>query len=103
MGGGRTVYDLYDIATWLPMHQYLIDEGVEYKQVPRPKNLERMVQIAELIARGFPQVRVDLYNVNGKIYFGEMTFTSFSGRNPHFTEDFQRMVGERIILPNRDK
>ena len=95
-GGSKTVYDLYDIHTWKPMRQYLADPGVEYKNVPRPENLEKMIEIAEIIAQGFPQVRVDLYNVKGKIYFGEMTFYAFSGMNNHFTMEFQRMIGERI-------
>ena len=98
-GGSKTVYDLYDIHTWQPMRQYLADPGVNYKNVPRPVNLEKMIEIAEKIAQGFPQVRVDLYNVNGNIYFGEMTFFAFSGMNNHFTMEFQRMIGDRINLP----
>ena len=98
-GGSKTVYDLYDIHTWQPMRQYLADPGVNYKNVPRPVNLEKMIEIAEKIAQGFSQVRVDLYNVDGKIYFGEMTFFAFSGMNNHFTMEFQRMIGDRIKLP----
>ena len=102
-GGSKTVYDLYDIHTWTPMRQNLADPDVEYKEVPRPENLEKMIEIAEQIGQGFPQVRVDLYNVKGKIYFGEMTFTAFSGMNNHFTMEFQRMIGERIRLPKPSK
>lgn len=102
-GGRKTIYDLYDIHTWQPMHQYLADIGVKYRPVPRPKNLERMIEIAEKISSGFPQVRVDLYNVNGKIYFGEMTFFAFSGMNNHFTKKFQQMIGDRIHLPKASK
>lgn len=98
-GGTKTIYDLYDINTWQPMRQYLADRGVKYRNVPRPLNLDRMIEIAEIIAKGYPQVRVDLYNVKGKIYFGEMTFFAFSGMNNHFTMEFQRMIGDRIKLP----
>lgn len=98
-GGSKTIYDLYDIHSWTPMHQYLADLDMEYRVVPRPKNLEKMIEIAEKIGSGFPQVRVDLYNVDGKIYFGEMTFTAFSGMNNHFTMDFDKMVGDKILLP----
>jgi len=98
-GGHKTVYDLYDIHTWEPMRQYLADPGVHYKNVPRPENLDKMIEIAERIAQGFLQVRVDLYNEKGKIYFGEMTFTAFSGMNNHFTMEFHRMIGDRIHLP----
>lgn len=97
-GGSKTIYDLYDIHTWQPMRQYLADRGVKYRNVPRPHNLERMIEIAEIIAKDYPQVRVDLYNVKGKIYFGEMTFFAFSGMNNHFTMEFQRMIGDRIQL-----
>ena len=102
-GGRKTIYDLYDIHTWQPMRQYLADRDVKYRDVPRPQNLERMIEIAEIIARGYPQVRVDLYNVRGKIYFGEMTFFAFSGMNNHFTKKFQRMIGDRINLPKPSK
>jgi len=98
-GGSKTIYDLYDIHSWTPMHQYLQDPDVKYRPVPKPRNLEKMIAVAEKISQGFPQVRVDLYNVGGKIYFGEMTFTAFSGMNNHFTMDFQRMVGDKIQLP----
>jgi hypothetical protein len=81
------------------MRQYLADSGVQYRDVPRPQNLERMIEIAEIIAKGYPQVRIDLYNVQGKIYFGEMTFFAFSGMNNHFTKKFQRLIGARIKLP----
>ena len=60
-GGGKTVYDLYDIHTWKPMRQYLADPDVQYRDVPKPDNLNEMIEIAEKIAQGFPQVRVDLY------------------------------------------
>ena len=41
----------------------------------RPENFELMVELAEKLAVGFPMVRVDFYNMDGKIYVGEMTFT----------------------------
>ena len=95
----ESVVDLYDIYTWQPMRQYLKDVGADYINVPRPVNLEKMIEIAEIISRGFTQVRVDLYNVKGRIYFGEMTFFACSGMNHSFTDDFQRIVGDMIKLP----
>lgn len=94
------VFDIYDVIKWIPMRQYLSDsyKNVVFKDVPRPKNLEMMVEIAEKISTGFPQVRVDLYNVNGKIYFGEMTFTSQGGRMSYYTEEFQKMMGEKVDI-----
>ena len=45
----------------------------------KPENFEKMVDLAKKLAKKFPFVRVDLYNINGKIYFGEMTFTPAKG------------------------
>ena len=98
-GSHDAIFDLYDIHTWQPMHQYKTNLDDNFLTVPRPKNLERMIEIAEIISQGFPQVRVDLYNVNGKIYFGEMTFFSASGMNNDLSREFQLMIGDRIHLP----
>ena len=98
-GSHEAVFDLYDIHTWQPMHQYKTNLDDNFQTVPRPKNLERMIEIAETISQGFPQVRVDLYNVDGKIHFGEMTFFSASGMNNDLSREFQLMIGDRIHLP----
>jgi len=47
--------------------------------VEKPSNWDEMVKMAEILAKPFPFVRVDLYDVRGKIYFGEMTFTPAKG------------------------
>lgn len=54
--------------------------------IPHPSNLTQMVRIAETLSANFPFVRVDLYNVEGRIYFGELTFYPASGYG-HFTQD----------------
>ena len=51
-----------------------------YEKLPeKPENFEKMLEIAAKLAEGFQYVRVDLYNLSGKILFGEMTFTPASG------------------------
>lgn len=47
--------------------------------LPQPKNYEKMLEIADILSEDFPEVRVDLYNINGTIYFGELTFYDESG------------------------
>ena len=66
--------------------------------MPKPKNFERMVEIAETLSSGFPECRVDLYNINGKIYFGELTFTSQGGFMDYFTPEFLRLLGEKFSI-----
>ena len=45
------------------------------ERIPKPKNLKKMLEIVSDLSKEFPFVRVDLYNDNGKIIFGELTFT----------------------------
>ena len=70
-------------------------ESFFYRDValPKPSKWEEMLAIARKLSTGFPQVRVDLYLVGGKIYFGEMTFTSQCGRMPYFSNEAQLLLG----------
>lgn len=52
--------------------------------IERPCNLEEMFSIAEVLSKDFPYIRVDLYSVKGKIYFGELTFTPANGTNNYY-------------------
>lgn len=54
-------------------------EAPEDFTLPKPLNIDRMFEIARVLSKGIPFVRVDLYNVKGKIYFGELTFFPASG------------------------
>lgn len=64
-----------------------------------PDNFDKMIEIAAKLSAGFPHVRVDLYNVNGKIYFGEMTFTNCSGFKPIIPQEADDMLGNLWRLP----
>ena len=77
--GGRKYVDLYD-SEW----RLIPDMGTGVAphstvQLPKPDKFDEMKSISEKLAAPFPFVRVDLYNVGGKIYFGEMTFFPGSG------------------------
>ena len=69
------------------------------KRLPRPQTLDQMLDAAACLSKGHPQVRVDFYEVDGKLYFGEMTFTSSSGINGFYTEEFRLMLGHLTKLP----
>lgn len=66
--------------------------------LPKPNNLDKMISVAEKLSAGFPCVRVDLYNFEGRIFFGEMTFTSFGGIMDYYSEEFQLWAGVQIDL-----
>lgn len=90
---------LYD-RNWNPCFEYSIytSHYRKGKTISSPKNLPKMIEIAEILSRPFPCVRVDLYNIGGKIYFGEMTFTSLGGLMNYFTDDFLEKAGGLIDL-----
>lgn len=76
------------------------------RDLKRPKNWERMLEVASILSRGIPIVRVDLYNIDGRIYFGELTFTS--GRARLITRPFEfsnRMarLADPICRPSDEK
>lgn len=68
----------------------------------RPEQLEEMCVMAENLAEGIPFVRVDLYVVNKKIYFGEMTFTPATGMLFHFTDEFLKDEGRYCTIVPSD-
>ena len=68
------------------------------RKVPLPENLHEMMQVASDLSRGFPFVRVDLYSNEGKIYFGELTFTPCAGVDKNFTPEGLIKLGEKIKL-----
>ena len=68
------------------------------EQLPKPKNFEKMVELAEILSKGFKHVRVDFYNLNGKIFFGEMTFTTASGFAVFVPEEFDLLLGKQWNL-----
>ena len=59
-----------------------------------------MKKFAEVLSKGIPQVRVDFYDINGQIYFGEMTFSHWSGMTPFDPDEWDKKFGEWIKLPD---
>ncbi|WP_071460919.1 ATP-grasp fold amidoligase family protein [Bacillus massilinigeriensis] len=85
----RNVYDLnWDLQPWGQVKKNT--DNV----IPKPENFELMITLAEKLATGFSHVRVDLYNVDGKIYFGEMTFTNGSGYDLIYPRKYDLKLGE---------
>jgi len=65
----------------------------------KPINYKKMVEIAEKLSEDFPHVRVDLYNIKGNIYFGEMTYFHGSGYIEFEPDDFDETLGKSFHLP----
>ena len=75
------------------------NEPLRDEELDKPENYELMVTLAEKLAQGFSHVRVDLYNLDGTIYFGEMTFTTHSGYCKYVPDEFDYILGEQWKLP----
>lgn len=70
--------------------------------LPKPVNLEKMIELARTLSKGFPHVRVDFYVLNdGSIKFGEMTFTSSSGDNKWSPKIYDYKLGQLFDLPKK--
>ncbi|MBQ9193660.1 MAG: hypothetical protein IJ156_08075 [Bacteroidales bacterium] len=69
--------------------------------LPKPETLPQMLAAAAKLSEGFPEVRVDFYEVQGKLYFGEMTFASLMGRMDFYTPEFLNELGDQVKLPIR--
>lgn len=91
---------IYDMD-WMAHPEYSVGDSY-YRRgrlIPRPANYDRMMAIAAKLSAGHPVVRVDLYNLNGKIYFGEMTFTPLGGLMNFHSPEFLIKCGDLINLP----
>lgn len=72
------------------------------EQPEKPKNYEQMVEIAEKLSAPFPHVRVDFYNIDGRIIFGELTFFTKSGVSVFNPDSFDFEMGKQFVLPKRN-
>jgi len=76
---GIAVRDYYDLRWEKSSVKFFDDLPTPKQKFVKPDNFETMVYLAETLSEGFPHVRVDLYNVAGKVYFGELTYTPENG------------------------
>ena len=91
----RNVYD----ENWNFIQVDLGRPRDEERKVPRPSNLNEMLIISAKLSQEFPFVRVDLYNVNGKIVFGELTWIPMGGNCPIKPDEFDFELGDLLELP----
>ena len=94
---GETVADFFDMDyNHLP---FTIDHDTAPVPPEKPENFLLMQTLAAKLSRGTPQLRVDFYEVDGKVYFGEMTFFHCSGLEAFHPEEWDRKFGDWVTLP----
>lgn len=96
--GNDTRFDYFDMDfNHLPFtHMHKNSDEKIYK----PYNFKLMIELSKNLSKGLPHVRVDLYNINGRIYFGELTFFHWDGMVPFVPEEWDYKFGEWISLPS---
>jgi hypothetical protein len=77
--------------------------NMKWADMPKPKNFDEMLLVAKKLADSFPYIRVDLYNIDGKIYCGELTFFQGSGfdRMTPIEKDFE--YGKKLDIKEINK
>ena len=78
-----------------------------YTEIPKPKSLKEAISIAEKLSKPFPFVRTDLYIIDGRVVFGELTFTPAAGMDVDHklkpfdsNEDLDHIYGRLLQLPS---
>lgn len=95
--GEEVKFDYFDRDfNRLPLRQ-AVHPNSSY-DIKKPENYEGMVTLAEKLSVGLPQVRVDFYDINGKIYFGEYTFFHHGGFVPFIPEKYDWEWGGKMNL-----
>lgn len=72
-------------------------------KVEKPAHFEEMVKVARELSKPFPYVRVDFYEANDKLYFGEFTFFPCSGMPDFIPSEWDAKVGEMLVLPEANR
>lgn len=94
--GNDTKFDFYDMNF---NHIDLINGHPNAEQpIKKPETFEKMKLLASKLSKGIPHVRVDFYEVNGKIYFGEMTFYHWSGFVKFEPEKWDYILGNMVDI-----
>jgi len=92
-----THFDIYN-TKWENQH---VAWGYDMypEDLPKPERFEEMLEIARKLSKGFPHVRIDLYNIDGTIYLGEFTFYTWAGLCKLVPEKWDSILGDLIKLP----
>lgn len=95
--GEETKFDFFDMDY---KHLPIINGHPNAEVLPeKPEKFEEMKELAAKLSLGIPHVRVDFYEVDGHVYFGEMTYSHWGGMTPFEPEEWDYIFGEWITLP----
>ena len=94
-----TIFD----PAWNRLPFWIDGYPTEPGELPRPEGLEEMIRCAEKLCAGMPFMRVDFYEVAGRVYFGEMSWLPSGGLIPFQPPEWERRLGDWVTLPPKDE
>lgn len=94
--------DFYDI-NWNKTNIKQPEEKMSNIDFKKPETFDLMIKFSEKLSKNLPHIRVDWYEVNGKLYFGELTFYDGAGLYPFEPESYDELLGSWIDLPKSTK
>lgn len=93
-----TQYAVSYTMDWKRVYMRKGEERFDF-ELPKPKNYQKMIDYATILCADFPQVRVDFYEVDDKLLFGELTFSSNGNVQTNYKEEYIIELGRRLQLP----
>lgn len=91
--------NVYD-RNWEPM-PFKTQYPSTDEPIPKPENYEKMIALAEKLAKGIPLIRVDFYESNGRLYIGELTLCPGGGFDIYEPEEWDYKLGDMLTLPEK--
>ena len=85
---------------WKRVYMRKDEEKFDF-DLPKPANYEKMIDYATRLSEGFPQVRVDYYEIDDKLVFGELTFSSNGSIQSNYKDEYIVSLGKEIQLPQK--
>ena len=90
----------WNLQEFTGLHAYYPHPHYKYK-IEKPVSFEQMKQACVILAKNIPFVRADFYEINGKMYFGELTFFPASGFGQFYPDEWNKKTGDLLILPEK--
>lgn len=94
--GGKAMAESFFTDKW--EHLDIIRPGHPNPDIEKPDNLQELLRLAETLSKDIPFARTDFYTINGKAYFGEITFYPASGLSPFCPENYDKIFGDWLKL-----
>lgn len=100
--GDKAGLGVFAADTYEKLNVFRCDEKPLGRVIEKPQAYDRMYEIAQILSKPFPEARIDLYCVENKIYFGEITFFDGSGYMSFNPDSFDYELGNVFELPERN-